>query len=36
MEATQDPAPAAFAEVEPFTGEPETYPAGNRQSPQSP
>ena len=28
MEATQEPAPAAFAEVEPFTGEPENYPAG--------
>ncbi|MGC2434821.1 MAG: PD-(D/E)XK nuclease family protein [Desulfobaccales bacterium] len=26
MEATQDPAPAALAAVEPFTGEPETYP----------
>ncbi len=28
MDATPNPAPAAFAEVEPFTGEPETYPAG--------
>jgi len=28
MEATQDPSPAAFAAVEPFTGEPESYPAG--------
>jgi hypothetical protein len=28
MNATQNPAPAAFADVEPFTGEPETYPAG--------
>jgi len=27
MNATPNPAPAAFAEVEPFTGEPETYPA---------
>ena len=26
MEATPDPAPAALAAVEPFTGEPETYP----------
>ncbi len=29
MNATQNPAPAAFAEVKPFTGEPETYPAGS-------
>ena len=28
MEANQDPAPAPFAEVEPFTGEPESYPVG--------
>jgi hypothetical protein len=28
MEANQEPAPAAFAEVMPFTGEPENYPAG--------
>ena len=28
MESPQEPAPAAFTEVEPFTGEPETYPAG--------
>jgi len=28
MEATQESAPAAFAAVEPFTGEPENYPAG--------
>lgn len=26
MDATQDPTPAAFANVSPFTGEPETYP----------
>jgi hypothetical protein len=28
MEATQDPTPATFAEVKPFTGELETYPTG--------
>ena len=28
MESPQEPTPAAFTEVEPFTGEPETYPAG--------
>ena len=28
MEANQDPAPDALAAVEPFTGEPESYPAG--------
>ena len=28
MEATQPPTPAAFANVSPFTGEPENYPAG--------
>jgi hypothetical protein len=28
MEATQELAPAAFAEVVPFTGEPQNYPAG--------
>ena len=28
MEATQDPTPSAFANVSPFTGEPEHYPAG--------
>jgi hypothetical protein len=29
METTQDPAAAALATVEPFTGEPESYPAGS-------
>lgn len=28
MDATQDPAPSAFANVSPFTGEPENYPVG--------
>ena len=28
MDAPEDPTPATFAAVEPFTGEPETYPTG--------
>ena len=28
MDAPADPTPATFAAVEPFTGEPETYPTG--------
>ena len=28
MEATKELTPACFAEVEPFTGEPESFPAG--------
>lgn len=28
MDATQDPTPASFANVSPFTGEPENYPVG--------
>ena len=33
MDATQDPTPATFANVSPFTGEPEIYPAGTVNSP---
>lgn len=28
MDANQDPTPVTFANVSPFTGEPETYPTG--------